>query len=563
MSPGFCIGQGESKAGGEVVDSLYELVAEELPAADPGELARLGERLSFIGLGGDSLRAMHVATRAAEQLSMRLPFAELLSDRPLADVLATASERVEAADLGSLAEADGVPTPGQRGMWAAEQAVGGQLYGLVFTAFLSGPFSVVSMRRAVDRTVRRHEGLRTTFDWQDGTLRRVVSAAAGSACELHAMPAGPARESRFRAWAREYADSAARQPIDLQAGPTTRFLLLTGGPESHALVVVTHHLVLDAWAIGLLFEEIFAHYRYLAGGPRPSLDEPVPAAEQVLHHNRLAATGRLAEQREFWQHRLAGVPAVVQLPAERPRPPVQQPGGRRLAFALEESEAAAVDERARAVGVTAFVLLLAAFALTVARASGLARLIVGVPASGRATEPMRRLIAQCARVVPVVLEHIEDPVELLRATQRSLALSMDNADVPLEVLASQYAMGDISRNPLVQVVCGSYADLIPWTAQLGPLSVRIVEGHAGGSSMDLTIAFQGSSTGYGGTLEFATAVWTTREARDLLAEYRRTIAELAAGTEPAAGTEFAGTEFAGTEFAGTRGALSGACHHHA
>ena len=452
-------------------------------------------------------------------------------------MLAGATEQAAAGVGGSLAEsvleqASQEPTPGQRGMWAAEQAVGGQLYGLVFTAFLSGPLSVVSMERAVRRTVARHEGLRTTFDWSAGTLERRIDPDAGEVFELRAMPGGPASEARFWSWAREYADSAARQPVDLRAGPTTRFLLLAGGAESHALVLLTHHLVLDAWAVGLVFDELFAHYRYLAGGPRPQLADPVPAVEQVLHHNQLERAGRLAEQREFWRDRLAAVPSVVELPAERARPAVQQPAGRRLPFALDDAEAAAVDRRAGEVGVTAFVLLLAAFGRAVARASGLSRLLVGVPASGRATEPLRRLVAQCARVVPVVLEVVEDPVELLRATQRSLALSLDNADVPLEVLAPQYAAGDLSRNPLVQVVCGSYSHLIGWTRQLGPLWVRIVEGHAGGSPMDLTIAFQGRSSGYSGTLEFATGVWTSREARDFLDGYRRSIAELAAQPAP-------------------------------
>jgi acyl carrier protein len=511
-----------------VADALYELVAEQLRAVDPDELARRSGELSFIGLGGDSLGALQIATRAAERLDTRLPFAQLLSDRPLSEVLAGATAQAAAGDGGSLEEVSGEPTPGQRGMWAAEQAVGGQLYGLVFTAYLSGPLSPISMERAVRRTVARHEGLRTTFDWSTGSLRRLIGPEPDGVFQTHTMPGGPAAEPRFWSWAREYADSAARRPIDLRAGPTTRFLLLAGGAESHALVLITHHLVLDAWAIGLVFDELFAHYRYLAGGPRPEPADPVPAGEQVLHHNRLERAGRLAEQREFWRNRLAAVPSVVEVPTERPRPAVQQPAGRRLPFALEDAEAAAVDRRAAEVGVTAFVLLLAAFGRTIARASGMTRLLVGVPASGRATEPLRRLVAQCARVVPVVLEVVEDPVELLRATQRSLASSLDNADLPLEVLAPQYAAGDLSRNPLVQVVCGSYSHLIDWARELGPLTVRIVEGHAGGSPMDLTIAFQGRRTGYSGTLEFATGVWTSREAREFLDSYRRGIAELAA-----------------------------------
>lgn len=510
-----------------MASALYELVAAELRAGDPDELARRGDSLSFIGLGGDSLRALQVATRAAEQLDTRLPFAQLLSDRPLAEVLAEAKQLAAADPAGLPAEALTEPTPGQRGMWAAEQAVGGQLYGLVFTALLRGPFSPISMERAVRRTVRRHEGLRTTFDWSQGSLRRLVGEEPASVFELHRMPGGAAAEPRFQSWVREYADSAARQPVALRSGPTSRFLLLAGGPESHALVLVTHHLVLDAWAVGLVFEEIFAHYQYFAGGPRTELAEPVPVAEQVRYQHRLAAGGQLAEQQEFWRSRLVEVPTVLELPAERSRPATQRPGGRRLPFALDQPLADAVDRRARQAGVTAFVLLLAAFGRTVARASGRNRLLVGVPASGRATEPMRRLIAQCARVVPVLLEDVADPAELLQATQRSLAVSLDNADLALEVLAPQYAAGDVARNPLVQVVCGTYSHLIGWERQLGPLSVRIVEGHAGGSPMDLTIAFQGSSDAYCGTLEFATAVWTTREARRFLDDYLASIAELA------------------------------------
>lgn len=546
---------------GRQADEL-RAVAEELLATPVPETT--AATTSLLALGADSVLAMRLRAQAATRLGLDLSLDDLLGPAPLAEVLASArplpTDRADPTDPAAPADparpagarlpahlgvdhsavpADAggerrveQPTPGQRGMWLAEQAVGEPLYHLVFTALLDGPLDTAALVAAVERTVARHDGLRTAVDIADGELVRVVhDGFRPEIARVRSLGDNP-----FEERVRELAEAMARRPFD-SAEPLLRLLLISGERDRHALVLVTHHVMLDAWAVGLALREILDRYAAATTGVRAELPPAPSPRALVAHHRALARDGELDRQLRWWRTRLDGVAPVLELPADRSRPARRTAGGVRLPFSLTPRQGRTVDAGARRAGVTPFALLLAAFALTVARHTGVRRMLVGVPTAGRPTAELQRLVAQCALVVPVVItvDDEEDTAGYLRGVQRSLLDSMANGDVPLEVLATRHApAGEQARNPLVQLVCGRYDQLIDWQRRVGPLRVRVVEWHAGGSPMDVTVAFRQGSPDYGGTLEFATSLWREAEAAAFLDSYLAAAVELAAVEETGA-----------------------------
>src|SRR5258708_23976158 len=85
----------------------------------------------------------------------------------------------------------------------------------------------------------------------------------------------------------------------------------------------------------------------------------------------------------FWRRQLAGLPPLLELPTDRPRPAAQSYRGAsrpvRLPAALNRQAAAL----GRSEGATLFMVLLAAFQALLTRASGQEELAVGSPAPGR------------------------------------------------------------------------------------------------------------------------------------------------------------------------------------
>src|SRR5437763_6731088 len=89
---------------------------------------------------------------------------------------------------------------------------------------------------------------------------------------------------------------------------------------------------------------------------------------------------------------LAGAPAALELPTDRPRPAVQSFRGQQLALKLPVPLSNAVAALARAEGVTIFMVLLPSFQVLLSRWSGPDDVVVGSPIAGRSDRQTEGLI---------------------------------------------------------------------------------------------------------------------------------------------------------------------------
>ncbi|MFI5756566.1 amino acid adenylation domain-containing protein [Streptomyces sp. NPDC051569] len=490
---------------------------------------------SLIALGGDSLRAMRLAALLREQLGLRIEVAALLSARPLAEVLADAApeapgagappagERPDAADDGSL-------SPAQRGMWFMERVAGGSPYNLVFSCFVEdGSLDREKLAKALAETAARHEGLRTVFrESDDGVAGEVLPAHTP---ELTAFTYdGPA--AGFDAYVRRAATERGGEPFDLSAAPAYRFLHFSHPGGREAVVLAAHHMLLDGWAVGLLLKEVFARYGALTGSaPGPDFAPAVQLRALLRRQEALRAAGGWDSSGTFWKRHLDGVPPVLELPADRPRPAVQDAAGARTALDLGAPATEAVTERARELGVTPYAFLLGAFGLVLSRRTGARRLLVGVPLLGRGSSELERLIAVSGNLVPVRVDVDDESsaADYLRSVHASLARSIDAGDLPFEELVSRLG---IERghgcHPLVQVCFGMHDQLVPETLSAGATRLRVEEGHGGGSQFDLTLLIGRAEPSFAGHVEYATSVWTEDETRAFVADFRAAVDQLAA-----------------------------------
>src|SRR5579859_1976959 len=525
-----------TSAGDGLLAELENLAAGALPGDEFGaDRAPFGHS-SFVKLGGNSLLAMTLAAVAGEEFGVFIGVRDLLGDAPvrtvLADALAAAPpgrRSKPAAGLGSEARVgQAEASAAQRGMWIRELAFGSLPYNLLCTCFIDGPADVGLLTTAVAGTVERHEGLRTVFAESGGKLERQVLASYWPPLPRYEID-GPA--AAFAGQVRALAAELGRVPFDLDESPPLRFSLASLDPDRHALIVAVHHMLLDAWAIGLVLREIFARYEILAGGSQPDLGPPVGFDEYLERQRRLRDSGELDRQAAFWRSHLSGAPAVIDLPADRARPPYQLPDGDRCPFRLEPDLSAAVRDRAGELGVTPAAFLLAAFALTLSRHTGAGDLLVGTPVASRPTPRLGELVALTVNVVPVrVVIDDDQPVSaFLRGVQQSLASSLDNAELPFdELVTSAGVSGTHDRHPLVQVAFGMHDGLIPTTLRAAGLDVAVEEGHGGGAQFDLELFIRQSSPTFAGDLEYATSVWLPAEAAAVCADLTAAVEGLVA-----------------------------------
>ncbi|HEX2187720.1 MAG TPA: amino acid adenylation domain-containing protein, partial [Longimicrobiaceae bacterium] len=297
--------------------------------ADVLRLERVGAHDSFFELGGHSLLAMRVVSRVQEVFGVELPLRALF-EAPSVAALAGRVEELRRAELPALPPV--VPTGrggalplsfAQERLWFLHRLDPESVFYNVPAALrLRGALDAPALERALGEIVRRHEALRTVFPERDGAPVQVIAPFGGFALPVEDLSSrGEAeREAEVRLRARE---DAAR-PFDLSAGPLFRLRLLRLGEEEHVLLACMHHVVSDEWSMGVLFRELSALYAaYLEGGEPPLPELPVQYADYAVWQREQLRGEALGQQVAYWRERLAGAPALLELPTDRPRPAVQ------------------------------------------------------------------------------------------------------------------------------------------------------------------------------------------------------------------------------------------------
>lgn len=342
----------------------------------------------------------------------------------------------------------------QRRLWFLDRmGVAGNAYTIPMNMRLDGPLDVAALERAIGAVLERHEALRTVFRDADGEPVQEVVAWEPRRLPVTDLSGLDAEAREAEAAAR--VEAADRAAFSLATGPLLRAGLLRLGPESHVLLLAVHHIAFDGWSVGIFLGELSAHYRAFRSG-RPLRLPPLEvqyadfAAWQAGIFGREGASAEL----DFWRRRLAGA-KPLELPADRPRPPVLGFRGGRVDFHLPRGPWSAYEAEARRQGATPYMALLAAFAMLAARLTGETHVAVGTPVAGRDRAEIEPLIGFFVNSVVMATDLSGRPtVSEALARVRDAALdAFDHAQVPFERLVEELQPErSLDRNPLFQVM---------------------------------------------------------------------------------------------------------------
>jgi hypothetical protein len=260
---------------------------------------------------------------------------------------------------------------GQRQMWLlAEMDPGEPTYNIAWAVWLDGELQAGALQQAWDAALMRHEALRTTFRNESGVPVQVVhdelDAGPLVATSVEHLAAGD-REPAARAMIRDL----ARAPFDLAIGPLVRTALVRLAPESHVLAVVLHHIVADGWSFRILFEELAADYEAISRGGGPvTAEPPIQYVDYSIWQLEHAENGGYAPAERFWRAELAGAPSPLPLPADEPYPARQTFAGQAVSTTIDADLAGRLRQLAADQDSTFFAVLLAAYAVVLARLTG-------------------------------------------------------------------------------------------------------------------------------------------------------------------------------------------------
>jgi amino acid adenylation domain-containing protein len=393
----------------------------------------------------------------------------------------------------------------QEVLWLLDRATPGlTAYNSPLARRIQGPLNIAALEHALTALIARHETLRTVFHANGDSATQVVLPAERCVLPVHDVRTHPAAEREGAALTA--LRTAADTPFDLSREPGFRAALACIADDDHVLLLLTHHIVSDAWSYGVMFRELNALYE-AAVQERNSdlLPPPLQFGDYAVWQRTAVHGAMLDEGLEYWRRRLAELPEL-ELPTDYSRPAVQGFAGARRSIVLPASVHSAVRALAQQHGVTTYMVLLAAYATVLHRYTGQDDITIGSAVAGRTRAEMESLIGYFSRALPMRVSLAETPsfATLLSRVSETVLGAFEHQDTPLESLVLELERGRAqSHAPLFRVVL-TMQDTLGAELQLGTAAVSPVELDASSTKFDLTLLCTERADGLEMTLWFRT-----------------------------------------------------------
>ncbi|HVI71956.1 MAG TPA: condensation domain-containing protein, partial [Pyrinomonadaceae bacterium] len=441
------------------------VVAELLAGiwADVLQVEQPGIYDNFFDLGGHSLLATQVMSRVRDAFQTEVAVRTLFESPTIASLAEAIEKQLSGGrKLNELpiekARRD-EPLPlsfAQQRLWFLDQLnPHSAVYNVPMAVRLHGPMEIRALEQALSEIFRRHEVIRTVFTVTAEQPVQVIKPV--TQVEIPVTDLTNLDQAEREAEVLRLVDEEAKRPMDLANGPLLRFSLLRLGATEHVALLTMHHIISDGWSMGVIQNELATLYEAFSTNEKesPLAELPIQYADYAVWQRQWLAGEVLEAELQYWKTKLAGAPAVLELPTDRLRPAIQSYRGAMETLRLSAELSAQLKQLSRRESVTLFMTLLAGFNTLLWRFSGQDDILLGTPIAGRNRSEIEGLIGFFVNTLVLRADLSGDPTfrELLHRTREVALGAYENQDLPFEKLVEELApVRDLSRSPLFQVM---------------------------------------------------------------------------------------------------------------
>jgi amino acid adenylation domain-containing protein/FkbH-like protein len=507
---------------------------------------QIGVKDNFFDLGGHSLMAIRAISRIREMFKVEPPISSIFAAPTVASFAEALDSGQWTQDKTSMLLLEAVPRTGrlavsfvQERLWFLDQLEpGGCAYNVPVALRLRGRLNASALQAAIDGVISRHDALRSTFVYSEGTLEQVIQGTLRIPLPVTDLQRIPMEQREGRV--AELVSEEARTPFDLAHGPLVRVRLIRLAPTEHALVVVMHHTVSDGWSLALFFHELALLYDAFPDTTIPDLPALPFQYVDFAHWQRQWMRGPvLARELAYWKGALEGAPSNLDLPTDTNSS--SQTTGRAAcrAIVLGKDLEAALAELGHTDGCTPFMILMAALQITLHRWTQTQDLVVGTVVAGRTRREVENMVGCFMNFLPIRAKVSADETgrDFLAQVRATIVEGQTHQDCPFEkIVEALNPRRRLNQNPLYNVgllVQNFPSDLFK-SRQIGA-TLLPVSTHA--ALLDLRFEAMDSPQGLFLTCEYKVELFENETIDELLASYRQ-ILELLANKPSAPLSEF-------------------------
>ncbi|WP_186127458.1 non-ribosomal peptide synthetase [Burkholderia gladioli] len=478
-------------------------------------IERIGRHDNFFALGGHSLLAVRMLNRLRAMQAGDLSLSSLF-DHPTVSAVAQAIDsgsRSVAPPIVRVARDARLPLSfaQQRMMFLSGFDGASTIYHVPLVLRIDGKLDISALRRALDTLWARHEALRTVFLDTSGT---------GEGAHAELLPADdgmPWREddlsSRLDASQDEWlrlCEEEATQAFDLARGPLVRARLVRRAANEHTLMLTLHHIICDGWSLAVLVRELGALYRAVTEErPDPLGALTIQYPDYVSWQRQWFGAERLEREAAYWKTTLAGIPTLLDLPTDHPRPAQQQFDAARLPLELDPMLTQDLRRLAARRGTTVFAVVTAAWAAVLGRLAGQEDIVIGTPVANRSKPELEAVVGLFVNTLALRIDLSGMPSvgQLLDRVQSTIVAAQDHQDLPFEqVVEIVKPQRRLAHTSIFQVMI-SWQNTDMRTIELPDLAFTPVGGAFDRAKFDLELDLLDDGQVISGALRYATALF--------------------------------------------------------
>ena len=366
-----------------------------------------------------------------------------------------------------------------------------------------GPLKIEMLQQALNAVVARHESLRTSFSTLDEQPVQLIAEAVSLSMPL--IDLSHLDEAEREARLKQEARAEAGRGFDLREPPLLRVRMLRLAQDEHVLLLTMHHIISDGWSMGVLVREVGALYEAYERGEESPLEElEVQYGDYAVWQRERLKGEELERELGYWREQLRGAPAVLELPTDRVRPPVQTYRGGRQSVRVTSEVVSRLREVGQSEGATLYMVLLGAFSVLLWRYSGADDVVVGTPVANRTRGEVEGLIGFFVNtlVMRVEVRAEESYRELVRRVREVSVGGYGHQEVPFEKVVEELTPErSLSHTPLFQVMFVLHNEPLP-EVSFGDLKLVPLQSLNEAAKFDLTLSMIETGHGLAATLTY-------------------------------------------------------------